>query len=330
MSGTPASEWLNLALPLAFFGGIVWLSWRFKRAKRRKGSVSDGPPDEPYRVYTREFDREFAGSDLDRELIAASPDYAKGWLKLGKDRWRDEIHLADKLAEEERSKFQSALGEPSILEDSAVTFLIDQSGSMRDDPMRWAAVASRLAAESLEAHGCKVEILGFSTAGWQGGFAYQKWLGSGRPKRPGRLCALLHVAYKSFDQGELQRADWEAMLNPNVLRENVDGEALEWAAGRLKQSTKSRRYLVVLSDGAPVDDATILHNGPTYLVRHLKGVIEHLQADPLIDLSAIGLRHAVSEYYERSIMIEDLAQLPVVVAKWLRLQGQPSHSAHAN
>lgn len=288
--------------------------------------MADGPHDEPYRIYTSEFDREFDGRELDSQLIAASPDYASGWLKLGKDRWRNEIHLADALIAQQRPKFEGVLGECPSCNGSAFTFLVDQSGSMGDDPMRWAAVACRLAAEELERHGCKVEVLGFSTAGWRGGFAYQKWMNNGRPKRPGRLCALLHVVYKSFDKLELEREDWEAMLNPNTLRENIDGEALEWAAGRLRQSAAPRKYLIVLSDGAPVDDATMMHNGTTYLVRHLNAVIGKLQADEQIDLSAIGIRHVVSIYYDRSVAVEDLTQLPVVMAKWLCLLSEPVES----
>jgi cobaltochelatase CobT len=188
---------------------------------------------------------------------------------------------------------------------------------MEGEPMRWTAVACRLAAEELERHGCHVEILGFSTAGWRGGFAYQKWQSSGRPKRPGRLCATLHVAYKELGECELKRESWEAMLNPNVLRENVDGEALQWAAARLRRASANQRFLIVLSDGAPVDDATLMHNGLGYLVRHLRQVIADLEADPSIKLSAVGIRHAVNEYYSRSVAVEDVTQLPVVVANWV-------------
>jgi cobaltochelatase CobT len=324
--GSLVGEWLNLLLAFVFFGGIFWLSLRSRRAKRRRGPVSDGPENETYRVYTEEFDRELAGREIDQQLLAASPDYRSGWFKLGKDRWRQEIHLADKLVEDHRSSFQSALGDTSSLRGSAVTFLIDQSGSMEGDAMRWAAVACRLAAEHLEPLGCQVEILGFSTAGWRGGFAYQQWVRKGRPKRPGRLCALLHIAYKSFGQSTLDRRDWEAMLNPNVLRENVDGEALQWAATRLLQASSPLKHLIVLSDGAPVDDATLMHNGLSYLVRHLRIVIDELQRDERIDLSAIGIRHVVSEYYDRSFAIEDLTQLPSDLAKWLHALSRSTES----
>jgi cobaltochelatase CobT len=316
-SGVPVGELLNLTLTLAFFGGMFWLWWRSSRRKRRSRDPVRDDPNQPYTVFTKEFDHELRAEEVERQLIGASPDYAQGWLKLGKDRWTSEIRLADELVEAQRAIFQRTLGDISELRGSALTFLIDQSGSMEGEPMRWTAVACRLAAEELERHGCHVEILGFSTAGWRGGFAYQKWQSSRRPKRPGRLCATLHIAYKELNERELKRESWEAMLNPNVLRENVDGEALEWAAKRLRQASANQKFLIVLSDGAPVDDATLMHNGLGYLVRHLRQVITDLEADASIKLSAVGIRHAVDEYYGRSVAVEDVTQLPVVVATWV-------------
>lgn len=307
---------LNLSLTLAFFGGIAWLWWRSRRAKRRAGPVTDDP-NQAYQVYTREFDLELNAKDLERRLIGASPDYAHGWLKLGKDRWRQEIHLADELVETHREEFQRLLGNVAAFDGHSITLLIDQSGSMEGDPMRWAAVSCRLAMETLQSHSCKVELLGFSTAGWRGGFAYQKWQNSGRPKRPGRLCATLHVAYKQFDEPTLDRQSWEALLNPNVLRENVDGEALEWVEKRLLTSSAAKRHLIILSDGAPVDDATLTHNGVGYLARHTQQMIARIESDGEIDLSAIGVRHAVGQYYARSREVQDLTQLPKALACWL-------------
>jgi len=310
-------EWLNLLVALAFFGGMFWLFWKSRRRKRKAEPVPDGPADEPYRVFTSEFDLELPGREADQRLISTSPDYARGWLKLGKDQWRREVELADELLDQQRQVFEAALGKFATVQDAAVTLLVDQSGSMRGEPMRWAAVACRLAAEALAERGCDVEILGFSTAGWQGGSAYEKWKGSGRPKRPGRICALAHLIYKPFAQRSLEREDWEAMLNPNVLRENVDGEALRWAAGRLKQAAASRRYLVIVSDGAPVDDATLMHNGLGYLTKDLKRVIAELEGDTSLSLSAIGILHPVSEYYRTSVGVDDVTQLPAATAKWL-------------
>ena len=305
-------EWLNLAFALAVLGSIVWLFW-YPAKQKRSNQVQDDPR-LPYSVFTREFDLELKGSELDQRLINASPDHQKGWLKIEKDRWRDEIRLADQLVVEHREPFRHMLGDASQFDGRAVTILIDQSGSMREEPMRWAAVASRLAAETLEDWGARVEILGFSTAGWHGGFAYRKWKATGQPQRPGRLCSLLHVVYKAHDEPVLDRANWEAMFNPNTLRENVDGEALEWASARLSNISAASRQLIVLSDGAPVDDATYLHNGGGYLVRHLKSVIGGIESERKIDLSAIGIRHAVDQYYARSNSIEDLTQLPELLA----------------
>ncbi|HEY0629687.1 MAG TPA: hypothetical protein VGD23_10200 [Sphingomicrobium sp.] len=310
-----SQEWLNFAFVLAALGSIVWLFLYPGKRPHRLAQVLDDP-DQPYTVFTREFDLELRGSDLDTKLVQASPDYQNGWLKLGKDRWRDEIHLADRLAAEHRDSFRSMLGDASF-GDSAVTILIDQSGSMREEPMRWAAVGGRLAAEILQERGATVEILGFSTAGWRGGFAYRKWKESGRPERPGRLCSTLHIVYKSHEEPILDRANWEAMLNPNALRENVDGEALEWAAARLRGTGKAIKRLIILSDGAPVDDATYVHNGGGYLGRHLRSVIADLESQGDLDVSAVGIRHAVDAYYDRSTSLDDLTQLPELLARWL-------------
>jgi cobaltochelatase CobT len=322
---TTTQNVVQLILYVAFFALVVAVWTNARQRNKPMVPVPDGPPNELYRVYSREFDCELAGRALDQKLIPASPDYVSGWLKLGKGLWRNEVAAADRLVSEQRSIFHNALGDATRFDGQAVTLLVDQSGSMRDEPIRCAAVACYLAAEMLPQRGCDVEILGFSTVGWRGGFAYEKWKANGRPKRPGRLCALLHVIYKPFAQA-LDRADWEAMLNPNALRENIDGEALEWASQRLRQSKANKRHLIVLSDGAPVDDATLLHNGLNYLSRHLREVISNLEAARDISLSAIGIRYEVSEYYHRSTSIEDLAQLPRVTAEWLRSVMQDSDS----
>lgn len=310
-------EWLNLAFALIVFGLIVQIIWGRHRRKTRAQPAPDGPPDESYRLFTTEYDLELRANELDR-LISASPDYSRGWFKPRKVAWEREIGLVDELAASHRERFLEVIGQSPAFRDSAFTFLIDQSGSMEGDPMRWASVSCILAAETLSELGAKVEILGFSTAGWRGGFAYQKWQASGRPKRPGRLAALLHVIYKDFADGTFDRPSWEAMLDPNILRENVDGEALEWAAARLRRIPAKKRNLIVLSDGAPVDDATMMHNGPNYLVRHLAKVISNLESSDDLRVSAIGLGHDVRDYYSRSTVVTDLTQLPEAVAGSLR------------
>lgn len=312
-----SGEWLNLAFAVLVFALFFGAVRSTKRRKKQSKPAPDGPPDEPYRVFTTEFDLELGAGDIERRLVAASPDYARGWFKLRKKSWAREIELADRLASEHRESFLDTLGQ-SGFEDLAFTLLVDQSGSMEGDPMRWAAVSCRLAAEALSERGAKVEILGFSTAGWRGGFAYQKWQNSGRPKRPGRLCAPLHIIYKDFSGESFVRSDWGVMLDPNILRENVDGEALEWAVERLRSVKARMRHLIILSDGAPVDDATIMHNGPNYLVRHLKRVISDLESSRDICVSAIGIRHSVELYYSRSSTVQDLTQLPEAVAGSLR------------
>lgn len=198
----------------------------------------------------------------------------------------------------------------------AICILVDQSGSMRE--RRLAAIASALAMVSarLAALGIAHEILGFSTAGWHGGFARRQWLDEGQPAYPGRLCALLHIVHKSAD-APWSETGQELMLLPDALRENIDGEAIEWAAARLAKLGKPQKLLLVISDGAPVDDSTLSENGPNILVRHLLSVIERLQSSEEFKIGAVGIEHRVSDYYRSSTQAE-LADLPEAIATQLR------------
>jgi len=171
--------------------------------------------------------------------------------------------------------------------------------------------------------GAKVEILGFSTAGWHGGFSYQAWQQAGRPKRPGRLCALRHVIYKSADEA-LTEIGRRTLVHPDLLRENVDGEAMLWAAGRLETRPEPIRLLIMVSDGAPVDDATLLHNGPDYLRRHLSACIDALQRGDDLLLGAVGVRYRVEEFYALSTAGVELSALPTAFLDLLEKMIGPS------
>jgi cobaltochelatase CobT len=164
-----------------------------------------------------------------------------------------------------------------------------------------------------DAHGVPLAVAGFTTVGWRGGPARRQWQAAGQPKRPGRLCALLHIQYRNFD-GPLSEEDIRAMAHPGVLRENVDGEAIEWAVGELMSRPERNKVLVVLSDGAPVDDSTIMENGSNFLVRHILRVIADTEKASLVRLGAVGIEYRVDGYYSSSKDATDLSTLPIALA----------------
>jgi cobaltochelatase CobT len=189
--------------------------------------------------------------------------------------------------------------------DTVVALLIDCSGSMRGRPIALAAMAADLAAQALERCGVAVEVLGFTTRGWKGGETARQWATAGRPRGPGRICDLLHVVYKAAGTPYRQaRTALAVMLRENGLRENVDGEALLWAVGRLRSRPERRRLLVVVSDGAPSDRATLDANDPMYLDRHLREVVAAIEASGRIELSAIGIGHPADRIYRDAVVVE--------------------------
>ncbi len=194
--------------------------------------------------------------------------------------------------------------------DTVVTLLIDNSGSMRGRPITIAAICADILARTLERCGVKVEILGFTTRAWKGGQAREKWVEAGRPAKPGRLNDLRHVIYKSADAPwRRARASLGLMMKEGLLKENIDGEALMWAHGRLLGRAEARRILMVISDGAPVDDTTSSANGGAYLERHLREVIHFIENRSPVELLAIGIGHDVTRYYRRALTIVDVDQL---------------------
>ena len=194
--------------------------------------------------------------------------------------------------------------------DTVVTLLVDNSGSMRGRPITVAAMCGDILARTLERCAVKVEILGFTTRSWKGGQAREKWVADGKPKNPGRLNDLRHIVYKSADQPwRRARKNLGLMLREGLLKENIDGEALLWAHHRLVGRPEQRRILMVISDGAPVDDATLSANPGNYLERHLRDVIEYIETRSNVELTAIGIGHDVTRYYRRAVTIVDAEEL---------------------
>jgi cobaltochelatase CobT len=194
--------------------------------------------------------------------------------------------------------------------DTVVTLLIDNSGSMRGRPITIAALSADILARTLERCGVKVEILGFTTRDWKGGQTRKQWLADGRPPDPGRLNDLRHIIYKSADM-RLARArrNLGLMLKDGLLKENIDGEAVQWAANRLRARPEQRKILMVISDGAPVDDSTLSINSGGYLDRHLREVIQEVERHDELEMLAIGIGHDVTRYYNRAVTLHDVEQL---------------------
>ncbi|MDH5749821.1 MAG: cobaltochelatase subunit CobT [Rhodospirillales bacterium] len=194
--------------------------------------------------------------------------------------------------------------------DTVVSLLIDNSGSMRGRPITIAAISADILARTLERCGVKVEILGFTTRNWKGGQTREKWVASGKSKNPGRLNDLRHIIYKGADQPwRRARKNLGLMLREGLLKENIDGEALLWAHNRLLARPEQRRILMVISDGAPVDDATLSANPGNYLEKHLREVIRWIELRSDVELIAIGIGHDVTRYYTRAVTLIDAEEL---------------------
>ena len=202
--------------------------------------------------------------------------------------------------------------------DTVVTLLIDNSGSMRGRPITVAATCADILARTLERCGVKVELLGFTTRAWKGGLSRESWLQSGKPANPGRLNDLRHIIYKAADAPwRRARKNLGLMMREGLLKENIDGEALLWAHNRLIARPEERRILMVISDGAPVDDSTLSVNAGSYLERHLRHVIAEIETRSPVELIAIGIGHDVTRYYRRAVTIVDAEELGGVMTEKL-------------
>lgn len=297
--------------------------------------VSEADPD--YQVYRTSFDEEIRAEDLaepiELERLRAYLDQQLDPLKGAVSR------LANKLqrrlqAQQNRSwefdreegildagRLARVVANPTTplsfkvekdtdFRDTVVTLLLDNSGSMRGRPISIAAICADVLARTLERCQVKVEILGFTTRAWKGGQSREDWLAAGRPQQPGRLNDLRHIIYKSADAPwRRTRDNLGLMMKEGLLKENIDGEALEWAHRRISCRPEARKILMVISDGAPVDDSTLSVNPANYLEKHLRDVIAMVEKRQMIELIAIGIGHDVTRYYERAVTITDVEQL---------------------
>ena len=202
--------------------------------------------------------------------------------------------------------------------DTVVTLLIDNSGSMRGRPITIAAICADILSRTLERCSVKVEILGFTTKNWKGGQSREYWNKNGKPKSPGRLNDLRHIIYKSADtQWRISKNNLGLMLKEGLLKENIDGEAINWAFGRLKKRKEERKILMVISDGAPVDDSTLSVNSGDFLEKHLKKTVKYIENKGDVEILAIGIGHDVSRYYSKAIKITDVQELGDVMIEQL-------------
>ena len=267
-----------------------------------------------YRAYTTDFDVIATAADLNRHLGHLSPfdgaqlDQAWREVQSGLAHWRTRLHL---LASEADGRIRARLPADERAS-TIVTLLFDQSGSMRGQKMLFAAATADVAREFLVTLGVRCEILGFTTVRWRGGRSRRRWNWRlRRPRRPGRLNDLLHIVYHDADDVRASTGGPELaqMLRHDLPKENVDGEAIEWACQRLLSRAERRKLLIVVSDGAPVDDSTLSVNSGSYLERHLRQVIGWIESRSPVELSAIGIGHDVTRYYARAVTIMDAEQL---------------------
>ena len=317
--------------------------------------VSDADPQ--YMVYRTEFDEEIRAEDLadpqELERLRAYLDQQLEPLKGAVSR------LANKLqrrlqAQQNRSwefdleegtldagRLARVIANPTTplsfkvekdteFRDTCVTLLLDNSGSMRGRPISIAAICADVLARTLERCSVKVEILGFTTRAWKGGQSREEWLAEGRPQGPGRLNDLRHIIYKSADAPwRRARPNLGLMMKEGLLKENIDGEALEWAHRRMAVRHESRKILMVISDGAPVDDSTLSVNPANYLEKHLRDVIAMVEKRRQVELLAIGIGHDVTRYYDRAVTITDVEQLAGAMTEQLAALFESDERARA-
>ncbi len=330
-------------------------------AQRPPAAQADAGPKSDYKAYTKRFDETIGAEDLcdPQEL-----DRLRGFLDRQLRNLAGVVtRLANRLqrrlmAQQNRSwafDLEEGMLDPARLvrvvidpmqplsfkqetesefRDTVVTLLLDNSGSMRGRPITVAATCADILARTLERCGVKVEILGFTTKAWKGGTSRETWLADGKEANPGRLNDLRHIVYKSADSPwRRARRNLGLMMREGLLKENIDGEALEWAHDRLMARPEQRKILMMISDGAPVDDSTLSVNPGTYLEKHLREVIERIETRSPVELLAIGIGHDVTRYYRRAVTITDAEELGGAMtdklAELFAETGQPSRRRRA-
>ena len=243
---------------------------------------------------------------LQRRLMAQQD---RGWDFDLEEGYLDSARLT-RIVTDRTAPLSFKMERDTDFRDTVVTLLLDNSGSMRGRPITVAATCADILARTLERCGVKVEILGFTTKAWKGGTAREAWLKAGKPANPGRLNDLRHIVYKAADAPwRRARRNLGLMMREGLLKENIDGEALEWAHTRLLKRPEQRKILMMISDGAPVDDSTLSVNPGNYLERHLRHVIEVIETQSPVELLAIGIGHDVTRYYRRAVTIVDAEEL---------------------
>ncbi|CAO1654195.1 cobaltochelatase CobT-related protein [Parasphingorhabdus sp. NYA22] len=289
--------------------------------KRYFGSrpVKDLPEGSAYRVYTDRFDTILDAKHYPEFLHARSEPNANYVAEAIDERpirqgdWQELVNECDDLFKALSGKWLSLEADIDMLKsqahDTAITLLIDQSGSLLGDKILHLAAATKWLAHEFEKRDIAFEILGFTTSMWKGGQSRKQWLADGRPEYPGRLNDLLHIVYKPFDD-TLSEDAIRTMAHPQLLRENVDGEAIQWAADRLESRKEDGKILVIVSDGAPVDDSTLVQNGPSFMVRHLSAVRDAIADAGSIQLGGVGIGYDVGQYYAVSESDKDLTKIP--------------------
>ena len=298
-----------------------------------------------YKIFTKQFDEvinanelcdleelERLRNSLDQQVFSFQPLIVKianrlqrKLLALQKRHWEfnleegflDTSRLA-KIVANPNNKLSFKKEKEIEFKDTIVTLLIDNSGSMRGRPITVAALCSDIIAKTLERCLVRTEILGFTTKAWKGGKSREKWINEGKPENPGRLNDLRHIIYKSGDDvWRRSKKNLGLLLREGILKENVDGEALSWSFSRLQKRHEKRKILIVISDGAPVDDSTLSVNSGNYLEKNLKNTIELIENKSNIELIAIGIGHDVSRYYKNAVTIMDVDELGEVLLKEL-------------
>ncbi len=306
-------------------------------AKRKDNPFTNLPRDIDYKVFTAAFDETVGAEELcdEEELDRLRAFLDKQLANLQGVVGRLANRLQRRLMAQQSRSWDFDLEEGSLdparlvrviidpmqplsfkqerdtnFRDTVVTLVLDNSGSMRGRPITVAATCADILARTLERCGVSVEILGFTTRAWKGGQAREKWLKEGKPASPGRLNDLRHIIYKSADTPwRRARRNLGLMMREGLLKENIDGEALLWAHQRLIARPEQRKILMMISDGAPVDDSTLSVNAGNYLERHLRGVIELIETRSPVELLAIGIGHDVTRYYRRAVTIVDAEEL---------------------
>ena len=309
----------------------------------KKGSTNFG--DIKYKVYTEEFDEIIKAEDLENaeELLRLRKNLDQQLLQLKNFISKLANKLQRKLLAKQNRSWNFDLEEGLLdtskltrvimdpfnslsfkkekdveFKDTLVTILIDNSGSMRGKPISVAAICADILSRTLERCSVKVEILGFTTKHWKGGLSREKWMKNAKPVFPGRLNDLRHIIYKSADtQWRQAKSNMGLMLKEGLLKENIDGEALKWAFNKMNKRKEDRKILMVISDGAPVDDSTLSTNTSDYLETNLKKTVKWIENKTSIELLAIGIGHDVTRYYKRAVKITDVQDLGDVMINQL-------------